>query len=142
MTTRGVSARTKGASGEREIINLLKPIIDEADLPFDLQRNLQQWARGGSDIRNPWGLSFEIKRQETLKINEWWSQCCYQADLENAIPILIFRQNRKPWQVMKFTNIALPNEGEELILPVIISFDNFKKWLTNYLKEYKNKELG
>lgn len=93
----GSSQRNKGANGERELAKLLY-----GRLGVELKRNLEQSRIGGYDLV---GLPFaiEVKRHEELRVNEWWAQASHQAiDARNAtgdytIPVLAWRQSRKPW---------------------------------------------
>ena len=124
----GNQSRNKGQSGEREIIQLLRPIINEVyqkysslEIPM-LERNQNQSNKGGYDIVGIEWLALEIKRQESLQLNTWWQQTLKQAN-QNQIPVLIYRQNNKPWAVM------LELESEYLGAVVAqISFADFTKW--------------
>jgi len=89
-------ARTKGHNGELELARLINEI-----LPLDAKRNLTQVRDGGADI-NLEGLCVEVKRQETLNLNTWWDQVCRAADDSGGVPVLAYRQNRRPW------NFVLP----------------------------------
>ncbi len=103
-----LNKKTKGDSGEREVAQALNDIlvkilyslgkeIPEVDI---VQRNKNQAAVGGSDLSNTLGLCIEVKRQEALSINTWWKQCTAAAERNKDIPVLIYRQNRKPWKVV------------------------------------------
>lgn len=146
----GAHAKNKGANGEREVIGLLQPIIDSVfglDLEADevnglgrfelgvpeLRRNLEQVRSGGHDVEGiPW-LAIEVKRQEQLGINNWWEQTIRQAG-EKALPVLIFKQNRKKWRVMMYGSI----EGL-LKARVEISLEDFKEWFRLAMIEEKNR---
>ena len=146
-----VNIRTKGQSGERDVCNMCNEIVievrkrlklpdlDNRDLPF--QRNTLQSAIGGDDITNPFKLSIEVKRQEALSINTWWKQCKQScARFEGNIPILIFKQNRKPWRVMMETYVPLQGNLAYGPIRVEISIEDFKGWLLNYiLREYESR---
>lgn len=100
---RGKHARGKGQRGERELIDVLQPLVDRVHtrlgIPFTvLQRNLMQAHLGGSDIHGIKGWSFEVKRHENEQPNVWWIQCLGQAKKENAIPVLLWRGNGRQWK--------------------------------------------
>ncbi len=118
-----INIRQKGAEGERQVIKILRFELDlaitecmlseaERDLfKHVLQRNTMQAAIGGNDISGSIGLSIEVKRQEALSINTWWKQCLDAAQRTNEQPLLIWRQNNKPWNAMTMGWIPLPNGG-------------------------------
>ena len=141
----GINIRSKGQNGEREIADKLNeiyqqlliengiPIKDKRDLPF--QRNQNQSAVGGSDLSNPFLLEIEVKRQETLSINSWWNQCLAAADRTGGEPILIYRQNRKSWRVIMWSQLE-PFSGEIMTVRSDISFDDFLLWIKLYMGFY------
>lgn len=146
----GINIRQKGAEGEREVIKMLTPLIvaamKELDCPQALidnalkmvQRNQNQSAVGGNDLSNTFGMSIEVKRQEQLSVNTWWKQCCEAAVRNNELPVLIYRQNRKPWRVRTFGFLHVPKDGAELwgSLQAIIEFDEdtFKQWFKLWVR--------
>lgn len=83
--------RNKGARGERELAKLL-----EEQLGLSVTRNLMQTREGGHDL-NGLPVALEVKRQETLKLNEWWSQAEEQGIRANKMPALAYRKSRHPW---------------------------------------------
>lgn len=110
----GSSQRDKGARGERE---LAKELYDR--LGIELKRNLEQRRNGGYDLI---GLPFaiEVKRHEELRIKEWWIQAAHQAiDACEAaggqyiIPVLAWRQSRKPWTFMVPIFFFFPREERD-----------------------------
>jgi len=139
-----INIRTKGQTGEREVAGLLNavvqkvrqaqglPALEDRDLPF--QRNQNQSAVGGDDLTNPFGLAIEVKRQETLSINTWWKQCVASAARSNGRPILIYRQNRKPWRVVM--TAPLPITDSKAIGPVQIEIavETFLAWFEEYYR--------
>lgn len=74
------------------------------ELPPDwtpqVQRNQNQSAVGGDDLIGTYDFSIEIKRQEALSLDKWWKQACVSASRQGKIPVVIYKQNRKPWRVM------------------------------------------
>ena len=98
--------RAKGAAGEREVLALLGDRLGKK-----FERNLGQTRGGGADCVEIGRIALEVKRQEQLNIKSWWEQAERQAvcisipsgiDIHkkqqlNAIPVLAYRQSRKPW---------------------------------------------
>jgi len=89
----GKMQRNKGAQGERELFSLLSD-----GLGLNITRNLVQTRSGGADTMDIPGFAIEVKRQEALKINEWWEQTLMQA--ADRIPVLAYRQSRQPWRFL------------------------------------------
>ena len=98
---------------------------NKTTLKPELKRNLQQTESGGYDVIGlPW-MALEIKHQETLNLNAWWEQTERQCK-SGQIPILAYRQNRKPWRVrMKGTPLPSIN-GMNCIVDIdLMSFLNW-----------------
>ena len=87
----GASQRNKGARGERELAKLLEDYLGVA-----VTRNLMQTRDGGHDL-NGLPVALEVKRQETLRLQEWWFQAVTQATRVAKLPALAWRQNGKQW---------------------------------------------
>ena len=100
------SQRTKGQCGEREFLKLLQSLLNDRGVPCTLQRNYDQTAVGGADCVGLPELAIEIKRHETLSIPAWWRQAINQAEKLDRIPVLAYRQSRKPWTILVPSNIA------------------------------------
>jgi hypothetical protein len=142
----GINIRQKGATGEREVIDLCTPIVREvyADLgiPFPetppLQRNQNQTAVGGSDITNPFKLSIEVKRQEALSVNTWWTQCETSATKAQEFPVLLWRQNGKKWKAMMYADLRLPASGGAITTHmrarVTMELVEFLAWFKQWVK--------
>lgn len=79
-----INVRNKGANGEREVCDLLQPIVDAVAAQRGLvaprlRRNVEQCQVGGEDIVGlPW-YSIEVKRCERVELDKWWRQACVQA---------------------------------------------------------------
>lgn len=138
-----VNIRDKGQGAEREVCDWLNAIYlkvltsQSRDLPekrnYPFQRNQLQTAVGGSDIANPFKLDIEVKRQEALSINTWWKQTVASAARTNGIPILVFKQNRKPWRVLMFG--IIPVDAVDCVeARCEISLEDFLKWIESYLQ--------
>ena len=145
----GANPRTKGAEGEREVIRMLTPIVKEvlSEMNFPeedvkaademIQRNQNQSAVGGNDLSNTFGMSIEVKRQEQLSINTWWNQCVEAAKRNDEIPVLIYRQNRKPWRVRTLGFLHTPEHGGSWSshnCVVEIDKDTFLVWFKLWVK--------
>lgn len=117
----GRMAKNKGKRGEREFAERLSNLLGEKQI-VDPQAN-------GSDIESIPGLAIEVKRQETLNIPGWWRQAERQAD-DGRIPVLAFRQNRKPWQICLPAYLLSLRAKSGYIL---VSEDVFSWWLLDYL---------
>lgn len=88
----GRSSRTKGATAEREVRDILRAA------GYDCQRTPHsgalEWLPG--DIcGTPWFI--EVKRCEALRVAEWSAKAEEQAQGKHAL--LIFRRSREPWRV-------------------------------------------
>ena len=140
-----INVRAKGAGGEREVIDALMPIVwkvkKELGIPFeytnpDLQRNQNQSAVGGSDITNPYKLSLEVKRQETLSVATWWQQCMRAAQAENATPVLLYRQNGKKWRCVLFAELPIATAPQHAAMRAIVEIDwlTFQIWFEQWVR--------
>lgn len=111
-----INPRTKGAEGERQLATALNDVINNVLIELGMQlpakpivqRNQNQSAVGGKDLVGTYGLAIEVKRQEQLAVNTWWAQCVKSADELNEIPVLIYRQNNKAWNVVIPVALVLP----------------------------------
>lgn len=125
-----VNARAKGAAGEREFIKWLLHHFHIFDIP---ERNLEQVRRGGGDIVNVDPFVFEVKRQQVLSLRKWWVQVS-EVSNNGKVPIVAYRQNRKPWKfLISATNIGLETGFIQL------EDIEFIKWFENIL-EYTQKK--
>jgi len=84
--------RRKGASGERELFNLLRD-----QLGVMVERNLQQTRNGGADSLSLPRLAIEVKRCESEWRESWWTQAVTQAGSER-VPVVAYRRSRQPWR--------------------------------------------
>lgn len=102
----------KGKRAEREVIKLLKPILEKVyaeagidDIPM-LQRNTLQSDKGGYDIVGLDWLAIEVKHQESLSVNTWWRQTIEQAK-PGQQATLFYRKNNVKWQVVIMTFVCI-----------------------------------
>lgn len=142
-----VNIRQKGANGEREIYNVLNPIVQnvlrELNYPSDvvnsaanaIQRNQNQSAVGGNDLTNTFGMSIEVKRQEQLSINSWWKQCLEASERNKELPVLLYRQNNKKWQCVTLGWVDL-FDGSQMKVRLTMDWDTFLMWFENWVKSH------
>lgn len=137
-------AKLKGATGEREVIKLLQPMVEkifkDRGLPCPLiERNALQFARGGYDIIGVDWCAIEVKRCETLQLTGWWRQAIAQAGKRE--PILFYRQNHGSWRVRVLARLGMWRKGEHDVENFVyhgtcdLSFEEFMPWFglrTNY----------
>lgn len=140
-----INVRTKGQEGERDICKffneIYKEVYDELAMVFPekdiAQRNQNQSAVGGCDIDHTCHYAVEVKRQEQLSINTWWKQCEKSAWECGKYPILIFKQNRKPWRVILYVNqIRLYGSEPVQAIRAEISMDDFRNLFKKHALEY------
>lgn len=136
----GHSVRAKGKSGEYEIIQLLKPIVDKVYMKYAsevplLERNSLQTNKGGSDIAGlPW-LAIEVKRQETLNLVDWWEQSL-KSTRKGQVTVLVYRQDRRKWRAQLLAALPLNNNRQHLelelssigLIKVDITIEDFLDW--------------
>ena len=122
-------ARNKGKRGEREIADMFIEVMKRVEHKLwkkgyseEVKRNTLQSDRGGFDLVGIPGLAIEIKRQETLNVNTWWQQTVKQAG-DKFMPVLIYRQNNKPWSVRTMAYLTCGQSGKWVVSDV--SIDDF-----------------
>ena len=98
--------RNKGIRGEREVIDMLQPVVNTVYAKMNmepplLQRNTLQSDRGGFDVVGLEWLAIEVKRQESKFQNAWWQQAVMQAKGKEVA--LFYRCSHAPWTVRKQT---------------------------------------
>ena len=94
--------RTKGSSGEREASRWLEKKLS---LEYQPMRLLGQARDGGGDIHFGFTESepifcVEVKRRETIALNDWWYQVICAVNENNLYPVVMFRKNRMPWEFL------------------------------------------
>lgn len=140
-----INVRAKGQTGEREVVDLLNGIIyrvmKEMGYPeaeclkgaSSAQRNQNQSAVGGCDISNAFGLAIEVKRQETLSVPAWWRQTVKSAETNNEVPVLMYRQNRKPWHIRTRVWVPLPG-NRQIQVEAEFDIDAFRAWFAGWVR--------
>lgn len=143
----GSTSRNKGANAEREVITILQPIINKCYERFDgslgdaplLQRNALQSHTGGFDVVGLDWLALEVKRQETLNLTAWWRQTVKQSG-KNRLPVLIYRQSRRPWRVQMPMHVAI-GQGK-FTCCADISIENFLDYFEQRLMSELNDKMS
>lgn len=127
--------QNKGKRGEREIKDLFVDLMHTAELATGrtgvsefVKRNTTQSDRGGDDIVGIPLISIEVKRQETLHLNQWWQQAEKHAVKVAAMPVLIYRQNRKAWRVQTYAVLCQPKRQSTQWTRVDIELSDFLSW--------------
>ncbi len=115
-----INVRNKGASGEREAINIIKERMRlvEARLADtglhvkaasnDVMRNSLQSRSGGYDAHGIPIIALEIKRDEAMSLDAMWAQAQRQAK-NRELPVLMWRRNKGKWAIRTYgalTSIA------------------------------------
>jgi hypothetical protein len=126
----GLMSRAKGKAGEREVIAILQPVVNQVFELFDeepprLQRNSLQSDGGGSDIHGLDWMALEVKFHKDESVNTWWAQTVRQAG-KKKVPILFYRTNNRPWRVVMFGLLGTPSAG--LTCRVTVSVEDFLAW--------------
>lgn len=130
-----INVQNKGKNGEREVATALNAVVNRVlkDLGYEvpdtpvIQRRQNQSAVGGKDLDGTFGLAIEIKRQEQLSVNTWWKQCVASAQSSSEHPVLLFRQNRKPWRCITYGWLTVPG-GQQRKVRVELTWPEFLAW--------------
>lgn len=96
-----VNACKKGKVGESEFLGWIFQ-----HLQIETERNYNQ-SSGGADIIID-DFMFEIKRREVLNLADWWLQVCIAKKKHknpDLIPVVAYRENRKPWKFLIPANL-------------------------------------
>jgi len=95
--------KSKGSAGEREFVRVLEDVFPDTEI----SRNIDQVRNGGADIIAVEPFAIEVKRCQTLLINNWRKQALTQTTRSNSVPVLVYRQNRRPWKVQIPVNVIV-----------------------------------
>jgi hypothetical protein len=133
----GRKSRNKGKAGEREVIQMLQPVVTQVYELFDLepprlQRNSLQSDGGGSDIHGLDWMALEVKFCATPAVEQWWAQTTRQAG-RNRVPILFYRTNNQRWRVVMFGMLGTPSVSHTCRVTVEVA--DFVKWFRQKLTE-------
>lgn len=97
-----LNAQKKGKAGEVEFCNWL---FDNFGIVVD--RNHNQSNGHSTDVITR-DFVFEVKRRESLDLDSWWHQVVVakkRIKTNDLIPIVAYRQNRKPWYFLMPANL-------------------------------------
>ena len=138
-----VHALNKGKNGEREIKDRFIAIMEAVErncgkegVSAEVKRNTLQSDRGGCDLVGVPLLSVEIKRCEVLDINDWWKQAERQAK-EHELPVLLYRQSRRPWKCVTYGGLYLFNDTHRCV--VHCSADDFFNYYAKLYLQYLHR---
>lgn len=139
----GKMSRDKGKRGERQVIKLLKPIVDRVYLKYGidpplLQRNLLQSDCGGFDVYGLDWMALEVKWQEDYAIPMWWRQTLSQCG-EDQVPVLFYRRSRVPWTVRMFVDASVGRIDGGAIFPADMRVHDFLKYFELELSARLNR---
>lgn len=140
----GRMSQNKGKRGERAVIELLQPILDEMygaigkAAPI-LQRNTLQFDQGGFDICGlPW-LAIEVKNAEQFHLDKWWEEAKEQAEKQSkhfhveAVPVLMYKRNHVNFRIRMSGYIPC---GEKKVRTVVdIAIDPFLVWFRERVRQ-------
>ena len=132
-----VNVKSKGMSGEREVIMMLQAEIDKVvgERGVErvvLRRNLEQVRSGGADVEGLEWLEVEVKRRESEDVKKWWGQVSEAArvsgERRGAVvePVLVWRENRGKWKVRM--RVGVEREGKLWKVPGIVELEIFLWW--------------
>lgn len=143
-----INVRNKGQRGEREVVQLLQSVVDKIRgkhnlEPLVLQRNALQAHLGGADLHGLDGFAVEVKFCETECLNQWWKQCCQQADKIRStahrdavvVPVLFYRATRQAWTVKFRAFVQTPLDVNLIEMDVEVSLEDFMQWFEDAYEE-------
>ncbi|QBQ71162.1 endonuclease [Shewanella phage S0112] len=142
----GLKSKEKGKAGEREVVKLLQPMVDNACEvvgveKIQLIRNQNQSAIGGHDIDGIPFMAIEVKRAETLKLDEWWKQALAQAGTDK-VPILVFRQDYCRWRYCIQVSIPCWDNAGDIKARAEVTAKVFNEWFQRVLIQYLREDKG
>lgn len=135
----GASQRRKGVAGEREVIVMLQPVVDEVcaacghQAPTLKRTGSLQANGGGSDIAGLEWLALEVKnvKESGLRVGEWWQQTLRQCG-QQQVPVLAYKLKGK-WFVMCFATMHASTH--QWSVPVVITWHEWLTWFRARLTE-------
>lgn len=128
-----VNARSKGASGERELAMWLFTHGLTQKLTL---RNLEQVRKGGIDlIPEDHPFAYEVKRVENITggtFDKWWYKCMIDAKRLNREPVVAYRTSRSDWMFMVSVEKALGVPGSFAIIKGVTFIKFAQKRIIGY----------
>lgn len=132
------NSRAKGASGERELANILKGYGYTA-------RRGQQYcgANGDADVVGLDSIHIECKRVERLNIDDAMEQAIADAKA-GELPAVFHRKNRKKWLVTMTLDgwMALYNFSNAYKKLELDLLENYKRSLKKRIEQHKDIASG
>jgi hypothetical protein len=105
----GKRSRGKGIAGEREVANVWKDHgleVRGLEGEGDHLAIVKGRTDGDAALERGMTIHSEVKRQERLKLPEWWRQTVSEAPA-GTVPVLSFRQNGTEWlAVLRLDDLA------------------------------------
>ena len=101
-------ARTKGASGEREVCTAIALLTG-----WEVKRRVRNHA-GDSDLVGVPGWAVEVKRHATASrgsVRAWWAQAVEQSNRTAEIPVLFWRADRDEWRAVWPVSLSVGAAG-------------------------------
>ena len=106
----GRSSQRKGAEGERELAAILK------EHGYDCSRGGSMSFGEVPDLSGLPGIHIEVKRVERLNVGEAMEQSIRDSErMNDGVPALFHRRNRKPWLVTMRLDDWIKIYGERLV---------------------------
>lgn len=94
VSTTGAKSAHKGASGEREVMAILR------EHGYPVERGGTQSYGQRPDLYGLDGVHLEIKRSERAQIWDWMAQSQKDAQkFGDGVPSVIFRRSRSKWMI-------------------------------------------
>ena len=106
----GKHSRNKGATGEREFIQLVQQLTGGQ---IKLRRNLDQCRSGGDDCLGHDRFSIEVKRWKRFTdkdVTQCWHQTSDNAAQQDKLPVLAWRPDFQCWRIMMHPQVYFPLE--------------------------------
>lgn len=91
----GRKAQAKGRRGELELTEFLR------ERGYDAAPGTALNFGKEADVTGLPGMHIEVKRNERLEVSRWYQQAQQDAArMKDGKPVVIYRQNRKPWMIV------------------------------------------
>lgn len=129
-------AQRKGKRGENEFCKWLdKNLYNEKES----NRNYNQADGHSSDVITD-DFVFEVKRREGIDLQSWWHQVVVAKKRlpGDLIPVVAFRQNRKPWEFLVPASVIGVKLGYIRLTEAV--FLEWARCIVNYNDELTSEE--
>lgn len=135
----GRMSRNKGKRGERQVIEMLQPVVNEVFSahglePPTLKRNTMQADGGGFDLHGLEWLAIEVKFTEKTgagTLDSFWRQTLEQCGAKQT-PVLFYRGSREDWRVYVWGFLERCGHDTHCVR-VAITVDSFLAWFRTRL---------